>query len=54
MIPYWLRRVLGNNANRGDIIYSSAKLRKSGFRFPYGLRAGLTHAATALQNMTVD
>jgi nucleoside-diphosphate-sugar epimerase len=54
MIPYWSRRIRGNDANRGDVIYSSAKLRKAGFSFPYGLSAGLTHAATALRNMVVD
>ncbi|MHB8475455.1 MAG: NAD-dependent epimerase/dehydratase family protein [Steroidobacteraceae bacterium] len=54
LIPYWARRMRGNNANWGGIIYSSAKLRSAGFHFPYGLQAGIRHAAGELQNMAAD
>ena len=53
VIPYWIRRMQRKNPNRGDIIYSSRKLREAGFRFPYGLRAGLMHAAAALRDAPV-
>lgn len=53
VIPYWIRRMQSKNPNRGDIIYSSRKLRETGFRFPYGLRAGLTHAAATLRDAPV-
>ena len=42
-LPYYLRRLRGA-ANRTDIIYSSARLRSTGFRFPFGLAAGLRDA----------
>jgi nucleoside-diphosphate-sugar epimerase len=42
-LPYHLRRLRGA-ANRGDIVYSARRLRATGFRFPYGLAAGLRDA----------
>jgi nucleoside-diphosphate-sugar epimerase len=50
ILPYWLRRIRGINSNRGDVIYSSAKLRSAGFHFPFGLTAGLIHAVSVLQD----
>lgn len=43
-LPYYLRRLRGVPANRGDIVYSSRRLLASGFRFPFGLAAGLRDA----------
>jgi nucleoside-diphosphate-sugar epimerase len=54
MIPYWMRRMRGKNVNWGGITYTSAKLRRAGFRFPYGLHGGLKHAANALLSMAAD
>ena len=48
IIPYLARLIRSGKANFGDVIYSSHKLRASGFRFPFGLRAGLQHAASLL------
>jgi nucleoside-diphosphate-sugar epimerase len=47
-MPYWLRLMRNGIANSGDVIYSSCKLRAAGFNFPFGLRAGLVHAAREL------
>jgi nucleoside-diphosphate-sugar epimerase len=46
--PYWLRKLRNGNSNYGNVIYSSRKLQRAGFQFPFGLRAGLIHAAGAL------
>jgi nucleoside-diphosphate-sugar epimerase len=46
IIPYLARLIRSGKANFGDVIYSSRKLRASGFRFPFGLRTGLQHAAS--------
>jgi len=43
-VPHVLRRLRGDPANAGDIVYTSRKLRAAGFRFPFGLRAGLIDA----------
>jgi nucleoside-diphosphate-sugar epimerase len=43
-IPHLMRRVRSGDANVGDIIYSSRKLANAGFRFPFGLKGGLTDA----------
>jgi nucleoside-diphosphate-sugar epimerase len=48
--PYLLRLVRHGTANRGDVIYTSRKLRASGFRFPFGLREGLIHAAKEMRD----
>jgi len=49
--PYGLRLARVRNSNRGDVIYSSRKLRASGFEFPYGLRKGLEDALLGAQRM---
>ena len=41
VVPFYLRRVRGGSTNRGDTIYSAARLRATGFRFPFGLGGGL-------------
>jgi nucleoside-diphosphate-sugar epimerase len=51
-IAGWLRRVRNGRANRGDIIYSSRKLRNFGFQFPFGLERGLQDSAALLQSST--
>jgi nucleoside-diphosphate-sugar epimerase len=43
-LPYYLRRIRTGAANRGDIVFSAARLRATGFRFPFGLAGGLRHA----------
>jgi nucleoside-diphosphate-sugar epimerase len=49
-VPYCLRLMRNGVANYGDVIYSSGKLRAKGFHFPFGMRAGLIHAAGMLRN----
>lgn len=46
--PYFMRLLKNRQANRGDIVYSSKKIRDFGFKFPYGLRQGLHHAFEVL------
>ena len=43
-VPYYLRRLGGGAANRGDVVYSAGRLRATGFRFPFGLASGLRQA----------
>jgi nucleoside-diphosphate-sugar epimerase len=43
-VPYYLRRLKHGRTNRGDISYSSKKLRHAGFNFEYGLYPGLADA----------
>ena len=50
-IPHWARRIRNRRANRGDVVYSSRKLRDSGFRFAYGLDAGLADALEVLSRV---
>jgi len=46
--PLWMpqlaRRITRGDSNRGDLVYSSRRLREAGFRFPYGWRNGLLEA----------
>jgi nucleoside-diphosphate-sugar epimerase len=51
-VPYGLRLLRMRNSNRGDLIYSSRKLRASGFEFPYGLRKGLEDALRGAQRIS--
>jgi nucleoside-diphosphate-sugar epimerase len=48
--PLWLvhgaRLIRNRNSNAGGVIYSSRKLLATGFRMPYGLREGLSHAVS--------
>jgi nucleoside-diphosphate-sugar epimerase len=53
-IPYCLRLMRNGVANHGNVIYSSRKLRAAGFRLPFGLQAGLIHAAGILRERTED
>jgi hypothetical protein len=46
--PYFARLLRHRKANRGDVIYSSGKIQQAGFKFPFGLKAGLDDAVTAL------
>jgi UDP-glucose 4-epimerase len=48
LVPYLMRRLRRGAANRGDVIYSSRKLRSAGFDFPFGLRGGLDDAVSSL------
>lgn len=50
VVPYVLRRIKHGQTNFGDIIYSSRKLRETGFVFPYGLQMGLNEAVGAVKN----
>jgi nucleoside-diphosphate-sugar epimerase len=36
VVPHLLRILAGRVANRGDVLYASARLRESGYRFPIG------------------
>jgi nucleoside-diphosphate-sugar epimerase len=49
-VPYFLRRIKHGPTNLGDVIYSSRKLRETGFVFPYGLQMGLNEAVGAIKN----
>jgi nucleoside-diphosphate-sugar epimerase len=48
--PLWMpqlaRLIRHGNSNRGDVIYSSRRLREAGMRFPYGWRKGLVDAVS--------
>ncbi len=44
IIPYLMRLIKHGQTNCGDIIYSSRKLRDTGFVFPFGLKMGLADA----------
>jgi nucleoside-diphosphate-sugar epimerase len=48
-VPQVIRALTGRPGNSGRIIYSSGKLRRAGFNFPFGLINGLRHASGALQ-----
>ena len=45
-IPYFGRLIRHGNSNRGDVVYSSSRLRQAGFHIPYGLRNGLADAVS--------
>ena len=47
-VPHFARLLRHGSSNYGDVIYSSRKIRQSGFCFPFGLRAGLQHAIDRL------
>jgi nucleoside-diphosphate-sugar epimerase len=46
-MPYCARLLRHGKTNYGDVIYSSGKLRRAGFAFPFGLQAGLDDALRA-------
>ena len=48
-IPRLIRRIRTGRTNRGDIVYSSRKLRELGFKFPFGLEKGLDDAVATLR-----
>jgi nucleoside-diphosphate-sugar epimerase len=48
ILPYLIRAARNGRTNPGNVVYSSVKLRKAGFRFPYGLQAGLRHAVSLI------
>jgi nucleoside-diphosphate-sugar epimerase len=48
-VPYCARLLRHGRTNYGDIIYSSRKINRAGFHFPFGLKAGLNDALDALQ-----
>ena len=54
LVPYWMRRMSGKAVNRGNIVYSSRKLRNAGFRLPFGLQAGLADATGMLTTFADD
>jgi nucleoside-diphosphate-sugar epimerase len=47
-LPYYARLLRHGESNYGDVIYSSGKLHQAGFRFPFGLKAGLNNAIEGL------
>jgi nucleoside-diphosphate-sugar epimerase len=47
-VPYLARLLRHGATNRGDVIYSSRKIRQAGFEYPFGLKAGLAAALHAL------
>ena len=47
-VPYGARLLRHGNTNYGDVIYSSGKIKRAGFKFPFGLTAGLDAALNAL------
>lgn len=49
IIPHYMRLLRKGASNRGDVVYSSAKLRNMGFCFPYGLQRGLRAAVEELR-----
>jgi hypothetical protein len=46
--PYFARLLRHGRTNYGDLIYSSGKIKQAGFNFPFGLKAGLNDALSAL------
>jgi nucleoside-diphosphate-sugar epimerase len=44
LMPYWWRRLRQGRSNGPYVIYSSRRLRQTGFVFPYGLARGLRDA----------
>lgn len=48
LLPYIARVLRHGRSNYGDVIYSSRKLCQAGFRFPFGLEAGLNDALDLL------
>jgi nucleoside-diphosphate-sugar epimerase len=53
-VPYFARLIRKGNSNFGDVVYSSRKLFRAGFNFPYGLYAGLNNAMNSLQDSPTD
>ena len=47
-VPHCARLMRRGSSNYGDVIYSSRKINRAGFHFPFGLKAGLTDALNAL------
>jgi nucleoside-diphosphate-sugar epimerase len=47
-VPYCARLLRHGRSNYGDVIYSSRKIHRAGFRFPFGLKAGLNDAIDGL------
>jgi nucleoside-diphosphate-sugar epimerase len=50
--PYLARLLRHGKTNYGDVIYSSGKIKQTGFNFPFGLKAGLDDAINALRRPT--
>jgi nucleoside-diphosphate-sugar epimerase len=48
ILPHYARLLRHGRSNYGDVIYSSRKIHQSGFRFPFGLKAGLNDAIDRL------
>jgi nucleoside-diphosphate-sugar epimerase len=48
LAPYCARLLRHGKTNYGDLIYSSSKIKRAGFSFPFGLGAGLDAALKAL------
>jgi nucleoside-diphosphate-sugar epimerase len=48
LVPYCARLLRHGKSNYGNVTYSSRKIYESGFRFPYGLKAGLNDAVDSL------
>jgi nucleoside-diphosphate-sugar epimerase len=52
--PYCARLLRHGTTNYGDVIYSSGKIKRAGFNFPFGLKAGLSDALDALLQGRAD
>lgn len=53
-VPYYARLLRHGRSNYGNVIYSSRKIQKAGFRFPFGLRAGVHDAIDRLLEARSD
>jgi nucleoside-diphosphate-sugar epimerase len=53
IVPYCARLVAHRDTNFGNIRYSSGKLRRTGFCFPYGLKNGLIDAVNQMCSRAV-
>jgi nucleoside-diphosphate-sugar epimerase len=47
-VPHYARLLRRGKSNYGDVIYSSRKIQQAGFRFPFGLTAGVHDAIDRL------
>jgi nucleoside-diphosphate-sugar epimerase len=53
-VPHYARLLRRGRSNYGDVIYSSRKIQKAGFRFPFGVVAGVNDAIDRLLEARPD
>jgi nucleoside-diphosphate-sugar epimerase len=53
-VPYCARLLRHGKTNYGDVIYSSRKINREGFLFPFGLKAGLNDALNSLVDSRIN